>query len=100
MKTISLINKATGLTRMKVNRPGLPNGRKKNQKMHHHLLGWEFRFLVPNSGNPIGSRIPIPFQILGIPVGNFLENSDVENSSNRNSDLQKLEFHDLFLCRN
>ena len=31
-------------------------------------LGWEFRFLVPISGTPIGSGIPILFQIPGILV--------------------------------
>jgi hypothetical protein len=34
-------------------------------------LGWEFQFLVPISGTPIGSRILIPFLIPKIPVGNF-----------------------------
>jgi hypothetical protein len=34
-------------------------------------LGWEFLFLVLISGTPIGSGIPILFQILGIPVGFF-----------------------------
>jgi hypothetical protein len=32
-------------------------------------LGWEFRFLVPISGIPIVSGIPIPFSIPKIPVG-------------------------------
>ncbi len=35
-------------------------------------LGWEFRFLVPISGTPIGSRIPDPFPIPKIPVGKIL----------------------------
>ncbi len=35
-------------------------------------LGWEFQYLIPISGTPIGSRIPILFQILDIPVGIFL----------------------------
>jgi hypothetical protein len=39
--------------------------------MHHQWhLGWEFQFLVPISGTPIVSRIPIPFSIPKIPVGN------------------------------
>jgi hypothetical protein len=49
-------------------------------------LGWEFQFLVPISGNPIGRGIPIPFLFPEIPVGNFVLNSDVEKSSNWNSD--------------
>jgi hypothetical protein len=48
-------------------------------------LGWEFRFLVPISGTPIGSRIPIPFLILKIPVGFFFSNSTVEKLRNQNS---------------
>ncbi len=36
-------------------------------------LGWEFRFLLPISGTPIGSGIPIPFLIPEILVGFFLE---------------------------
>ncbi len=32
-------------------------------------LGWKFQFLVPISGTPIGSEIPIPFLIPKIPVG-------------------------------
>jgi hypothetical protein len=32
-------------------------------------LGWEFHFLDPNSGTPIGSKIPVSFLILKIPVG-------------------------------
>ena len=35
------------------------------------MLGWEFRFLVPISGTPIGSGIPIPFSIPKISVGIF-----------------------------
>jgi hypothetical protein len=35
------------------------------------LLGWEFQFLVPIFGTPIGSRILIPFLIPKIPVGFF-----------------------------
>jgi hypothetical protein len=49
-------------------------------------LGWEFQFLVPISGNPIGSRIPIPFSIPKIPVGIFFSNSAVEKLRNRKSD--------------
>jgi hypothetical protein len=41
------------------------------------ILGWEFLFLVPISGTPIVSRIPIPFLIPKIPVGKFFLNSDV-----------------------
>jgi hypothetical protein len=36
-------------------------------------LGWEFQFLLPISGTPIGSGIPIPFSIPMIPVGFFFE---------------------------
>jgi hypothetical protein len=36
-------------------------------------LGWEFQFLVWISGNPIVSRIPIPFLIPNIPVVVFFE---------------------------
>jgi hypothetical protein len=35
-------------------------------------LGWEFRFSVPISGTPIGSRIPIPCPIPDIPVRIFV----------------------------
>ncbi len=35
------------------------------------VLGWEFQFLVPISGTPIVSGIPIPFSIPKIPVGFF-----------------------------
>jgi hypothetical protein len=48
-------------------------------------LGWEFRFLVPISGTPIRSGIPIPFSIPKIQVGIFFSNSAVEKSRNRNS---------------
>jgi hypothetical protein len=34
-------------------------------------LGWEFQFLVPISGTPIVSGVPIPFSIPKIPVGFF-----------------------------
>jgi hypothetical protein len=40
-------------------------------------LGWEFRFLVPISGTPIISGIPILFSIPKIPVGKYFFNSDV-----------------------
>jgi hypothetical protein len=33
------------------------------------MLGWEFQFLVPISGTPIGGGIPIPFTIPKILVG-------------------------------
>jgi hypothetical protein len=36
-------------------------------------LGWEFGFLVPISGTPIGSGIPIPFLIPVILAELFLE---------------------------
>ncbi len=35
--------------------------------------------MVPISGTPIGSRIPIPFLVPKIPVGKFFSNSAVEN---------------------
>ncbi len=54
-------------------------------------LGWEFQFLVLISGAPIESGIPIPFQIPGIPVRFFFQNSAVKKLSNWNSDLQNLE---------
>jgi hypothetical protein len=44
----------------------IPTGR---SIQHHHRLGWEFQFLVPISGTPIGSGILIPFLIPEIPVG-------------------------------
>jgi hypothetical protein len=47
-------------------------------------LGWEFQFLVPISGTPIISRIPIPFLVPKIPVG-FFFNSNVWR-------VRKLEF--------
>ena len=50
------------------------------------MLGWEFQFLVPISGTPIGSGIPIPFSIPKITVGKFFSNSAVEKSRNQNSD--------------
>ena len=55
-------------------------------------LGWEFQFLVPISGTPIGSRIPIPFSILEIPVGFLFEIPMSGKSGNWNSDLQNSEF--------
>ncbi len=73
------------------------------QGLTHHAnppgewqLGWEFRFLVLISETPIRSGISIPFQIPGILVGFFFENSAVENSSNWNSDLQNSEFDHFF----
>jgi hypothetical protein len=56
------------------------------------FLGWEFQFLVPISGTPIVSRIPIPFLILKIPVGFFFEIQMSGESENWNSDLRYLEF--------
>ncbi len=55
-------------------------------------LGWEFRFLVPISGTPIGSRILIPFLIPKIPVKKNLLNYTVGKMRNRNSDSKNLEF--------
>jgi hypothetical protein len=40
---------------------------------HGNRLGWEFQFLVPISGTPIGSGIPIVFSIPVIPVGFVFE---------------------------
>jgi hypothetical protein len=51
-------------------------------------LGWEFRFLVPISGTPIVSGIPILFLIPKIPVGFFFEILMSGESENWNSDLQ------------
>ncbi len=42
--------------------------------------------MVPISGTPIRSGIPIPFSIPKIPVGLFFSNSAVEKSRTRNSD--------------
>ncbi len=55
-------------------------------------LGWEFQFLVPISGTPIVSGIPIQFSIQKIPVGTFFENPMSGESENRDSFLQSLEF--------
>jgi hypothetical protein len=49
-------------------------------------LGWEFQFLVPISGTPIRSGVPIPFLIPKIPVGKFFSNSAVEKLRNWNFD--------------
>jgi hypothetical protein len=49
-------------------------------------LGWEFGFLVPISGTPIGSGILDLFPIPKIPVRKVLTNSIVEKSINRNSE--------------
>jgi hypothetical protein len=51
-----------------------------------NFLGWEFQFLVPISGTPIGSRILLPFLIPKILVGKFFSNSAVEKLRNRISD--------------
>jgi hypothetical protein len=40
-------------------------------EVSHIGLGWEFQFLVPISGTPIVSGIPIPFLIPKIPVGKY-----------------------------
>jgi hypothetical protein len=55
-------------------------------RIQGYCLGWEFRFLVPISGTPIESGIPIPFLIPKIPVGKFFSNSAVEKLRNWNSD--------------
>jgi hypothetical protein len=39
-----------------------------NEASVAYKLGWEFRFLVPISGTPIGSGIPDQFPIPKIPV--------------------------------
>ncbi len=49
-------------------------------------LGWEFQFLVPISGTPIVSRIPILFLIPKIPVGFIFEIPMSGESENWNSD--------------
>ncbi len=57
--------------------------------LHYNVvlqLGWEFQFLVPISGTPIRSGIPILFLIPKIPVGVFFSNSAVEKSRNWNFD--------------
>ncbi len=54
--------------------------------------GWEFQFLVPISGTPIVSRIPITFLIPKIPVDFFFEVPMSGESENWNSDLQYSEF--------
>ncbi len=64
---------------------------------YSHLLGWEFQFLAPISGTPIGNRISIPFLILDIPVGFFFETPMSGKSESWNSDLQNLEFR-YFVC--
>jgi hypothetical protein len=55
-------------------------------------LGWEFQFLVPISGTPIGSRISISFLIPKITVGKFFSNSAVEKLRNWNSDSEIWNF--------
>jgi hypothetical protein len=55
-------------------------------------LGWEFQFLIPIVGTPIGSGIPILFLILEILVGFFFEIPISGETENWNSDLQNLEF--------
>jgi hypothetical protein len=50
-------------------------------------LGWEFRFLVPISGTPIGGGIPIPFMIPKILVVFFFEILISGEPENWNSDL-------------
>jgi hypothetical protein len=48
-------------------------------------LGWEFQFLVPISGTPIGSGIPIPYSIPEILFGHFFSFAD-EKLTNWNFD--------------
>jgi hypothetical protein len=55
-------------------------------------LGWEFQFLVPISGTPIVSGIPILFLVPKIPDGFFFEIPMSGESENWNSDLQNSEF--------
>jgi hypothetical protein len=55
-------------------------------------LGWEFQFLVPISGTPIVSGIPIPFSIPEILVRFFFEIPMSGESENWNSYVQYLEF--------
>jgi hypothetical protein len=43
-----------------------------NKNTGYTNLGWEFQFLVPISGTPIGSGIQDPFPIPKIPVGKIL----------------------------
>ncbi len=57
----------------------------RHQSWQSFNLGWEFQFLVPISGTPIVSGIPIPFSIPKIPAGFFFWNSDVWR-------VRKLEF--------
>jgi hypothetical protein len=60
---------------IKKNHDGIPPQICKTQELSLVLcappprLGWEFQFLVPISGTPIGSGIPIPSSIPEIPVG-------------------------------
>ncbi len=54
-------------------------------------LGLEFQFLVPISGTPIVSGIPIPFVMPKITVGFFFEIPMSGESENQNSDLRYLE---------
>jgi hypothetical protein len=56
------------------------------------ILGWEFQFLVPISGTPIGGGILIPFTIPKISVGFFFEIPSSGEPENWNSDLRFLEF--------
>jgi hypothetical protein len=56
-------------------------------KYQHVILGWEFQFLVPISGTPIGGGNPILFTIPKIPAGIFFEFPISGESENRNSDL-------------
>ncbi len=55
-------------------------------------LGWDFQFLVPISGTPIGSGILILFLIPEITAGFFFEIPIAGKSENYNFDLQNLEF--------
>ncbi len=55
-------------------------------------LCWEFQFLVPISGTPIGGGILILFTIPKIPVGFFFEIPISGEPESWNSDLRFLEF--------
>jgi hypothetical protein len=51
----------------------IPQGIDPSKPHHVAKLGWEFQFLVPISGTPIGSGIPILFLVPKIPVGFFFQ---------------------------
>jgi hypothetical protein len=55
-------------------------------------LGWKLQFLVPISGIPIVSGIPIPFLTPKILVGKYFLNSDVWRVRKSEFRFQNLEF--------